>query len=62
MIGDGPFAMGADFTIADIIIGHLGGWAKGAGFPEPEGRLADYMARVRSRPGWKAVLKKREAA
>lgn len=62
MIGDGPYAMGEDFTIADIIIGHLGGWAKGAGFPAPEGRVANYMSRVRGRPGWKAVLKQREAA
>ncbi len=62
LLGDGPFLMGETFTIADIIAGHLGGWAKATGFPEPEGAVADYMARVRARPGWQAVAKARAAA
>lgn len=62
MLGDKPFIMGDDFSTADIVLGHIGGWAKGAGFDIPDGRVSDYMSRIRSRPGWKAVLKAREAA
>lgn len=57
MLGDQEYVMGDDFTIADIILGHLGGWAKGSGFGADEGRVGAYMSRVRSRPAWKAVLK-----
>lgn len=62
MIGDGPFAMGETFTLVDVALGHIGGWGKMTGFPIPEGALTDYFTRVRSRPGWKAVTKAREAA
>lgn len=62
LLGDKTFVMGDRFTVPDIIIGHLGGWAKGAGFPAPEGAVADYMARIRSRPGWRAVVEARTAA
>lgn len=55
-LGDGPFVMGETFTIADILIGHIGGWAKGAKFETPGGAVGEYMARVRGRPGWQAVL------
>lgn len=55
-LGDGPFAMGDTFTIADIVLGHLGGWAKNTSLPQPEGKVADYITRIRSRAGWKAVL------
>ena len=61
LLGDGPFVMGEDFTIADIILGALGGWAKAIRFPEPPAKVADYMARVRSRPGWKKVAEMRKA-
>ena len=62
MIGDGPFVMGETFTIADVTLGHLGAWGKANGFEAREGAVADYMDRVRSRPGWRAVVKAREAA
>ena len=51
------YLLGDEFTIADIVLGHLGGWAKGSGFGADEGRVGAYMSRVRSRPAWKAVLK-----
>jgi len=57
MLGEQEFIMGDDFSTADIILGHLGGWAKGSGFGADEGRVGEYMSRVRSRPAWKAVLK-----
>lgn len=62
MLGDGPFVLGDAFTIADVTLGHLGGWGKAAGFPAPPPAVADYFARIRSRPGWKAVTRAREAA
>lgn len=61
-LGDGAFIMGDEFTAPDIILGHLGGWAKASGFPAPEGAVADYMTRIRARPGWDAVAKARAAA
>lgn len=61
-LGDGPYIMGEDFTIADIYLGHTGSWAKGAGFVIPDGPVADYFARVAERPGWQVVKKAREAA
>jgi len=60
ILGDKEFAMGDEFTIPDIVLGHLGGWAKGAGFTVPTGSVSDYMKRVRSRPAWKAVIAKRD--
>ncbi|MEO0360503.1 MAG: glutathione S-transferase family protein [Pseudomonadota bacterium] len=62
ILGDGPFVMGEDFTVPDIVLGHLGGWAKATGFATPEGPVADYMTRVRARPGWRAVVEARKAA
>lgn len=61
-LGGRDFAAGDRFTIADIVIGHLGGWAKANRFPEPEGAVADYMGRVRGRPAWRRVVEAREAA
>ena len=61
IIGDGPFAMGEDFTIADVTLGHLGGWGKASGMPAPPASVAAYMDRVRSRPGWLAVAEARKA-
>lgn len=60
MLGDGPFIAGETFTIADIVLGHIGGWAKAVGFPAPDDRVADYMARVRGRPGWAEVTRLRK--
>ncbi|WP_340108740.1 glutathione S-transferase family protein [Pikeienuella sp. HZG-20] len=61
-LGDGPFVMGDAFTVPDIILGHLGGWAKAMGFPAPEGEVGAYMARVRDRAGWRAVADARARA
>lgn len=61
-LGAGPYLMGEEFTVPDIIVGHLGGWAKATRFPVPEGRITEYMTRVRSRPAWRVVAKARAAA
>ncbi len=62
LLGDGPFVMGETFTVADILLGHLGGWAKAMGMPTPPEKVAAYMERIRARPGWQAVAKARAAA
>ncbi|MGB0507782.1 MAG: glutathione S-transferase family protein [Pikeienuella sp.] len=59
-LGDNTFAVGDQFSVADIIIGHCGGWAKNSGFPMPEGKVGDYITRIRSRDGWKAVLQRQK--
>lgn len=62
LIGDGPYVMGEAFTVPDVILGHLGGWAKTTGFDAPDGVVGDYMTRVRARAGWRAVVEARKAA
>lgn len=58
-LGDGPFAMGETFTIADIILGHCSSWAVAAKFELPgEGPVHDYFKRLRERPAFKAMMVK----
>lgn len=63
-LGDGPYVMGDTFTIADLLIGHCGIWARAAKFDLPEdGPLFDYFKRLRDRPAFKAaVAKSKEVA
>jgi len=62
-LGDGPYAMGETFTIADIIIGHCSGWAVVAKFDLPQdGPVYDYFKRLRERPAFKAMKAKVDAA
>lgn len=61
-LGGGPFVMGEEFTVPDVILGHLGGWAKMTGFPAPPERVAEYMKRIRARPAWRAVVEARKGA
>ena len=51
-MGDGPFVMGAQITVPDIILTECLGWAEDAGFPLAEVRLTDYLARMRTRPAF----------
>lgn len=58
-LGDGPFVMGDTFTIADIVLGHCGGWAVSAKFDLPkDGKLHAYFKRLRARPGFQAMAAK----
>ncbi|WP_293573858.1 glutathione S-transferase family protein [Phaeobacter sp.] len=47
---EGPFLMGEDFTIADIICTHCLNWAFAAKFPIESERLLDYLNQTRRRP------------
>lgn len=51
-LGDNDYVMGDRFTIPDLLIGHCAGWAQNAKFTIPEGRLTDYIARIRNRPAF----------
>lgn len=58
-LDDGPFVMGAEFTVPDILIAHCANWAKLAKFGLPEsGPVAGYLDRVWSRPALAAAMKR----
>ena len=55
-IGDGPWLLGEQFTMADVMLGHTLLWATGFGMPVPSEALQSYLARCMARPAWKRVL------
>lgn len=57
-MGKGPFLMGAEMTIADIVLTHSLLWAQLSRFPEPDPALAAYLDRMRTRP---ALLRAQQA-
>ena len=52
----GPNVMGEEFTIPDIILTHVGGWARVAKFDIPDGRLRDYFRRQIKRPAYISAI------
>jgi glutathione S-transferase len=48
----GPFLMGAEMTLPDILLAHCCGWAINARFPLEHPALRDHMARMRARPAF----------
>ena len=53
---EGPFLMGEALSVPDFILGHCGGWAQTANFPEPPLVFADYLNRLRERPAFQRAL------
>jgi glutathione S-transferase len=51
-MSDGPFLMGVEMTVPDIILTHCLGWAMIAQFPISEERLKTYSKTVRARPAY----------
>ena len=51
-LGDGPFIMGDQMTVPDILIGHCSGWARVAKFEIPDGPVRDYFRRLVARPAF----------
>ena len=51
-MGGGAFLMGAQMTVPDILLTHCGVWAKVAGFPISEPKLATYLKRLQARPAF----------
>lgn len=60
-LGDRTYVMGDEFTVPDLLLGHLGGWARSVGFTIPEGNVSSYVDRVRERPAFKAVAARPKA-
>jgi glutathione S-transferase len=54
-MGDGPNLMGEMFTIPDIILTHIGGWARVSNFDVPDGKLRDYFRIQIKRPAYIAA-------
>ena len=54
----GPFLMGDEITLPDLILTHCGGWAYVAKFPNDNEKFNVYLKRLRSRPAYKAALVK----
>ncbi|MFK7744746.1 MAG: glutathione S-transferase family protein [Roseobacter sp.] len=52
---DGPFLMGDDLTICDILACHCLNWAVGAGFPRVDDKLFAYAKNLRDRPAFQAA-------
>jgi glutathione S-transferase len=55
-MGSGPNVMGEEFTIPDIILTHVGGWARVAKFDIPDGRLRDYFRQQIKRPAYISAI------
>lgn len=51
-MGDGPFLMGDEMTVPDIIAGNCVGWAIGAKFPITEPALKEYSKRLTQREAY----------
>ncbi len=58
-LGDGPFVMGAEMTVPDIVLAHCGIWARAAKFEITEPVLQDYMERMMQRPALRAALSRK---
>ena len=56
-MGDGQNLMGEKFTIPDIILTHIGGWARVAKFDIPNGKLREYFRRQIKRPAYISAIK-----
>lgn len=54
-MGEGPFLMGAEMTVPDVILAHCLHWAARIQFPMPEGRLTDYLAMMQARPAYQRM-------
>ena len=55
-MGSGPNVMGEKFTIPDIILTHIGGWARVAKFDIPDGKLRDYFRQQIKRPAYISAI------
>ncbi len=54
-MGDGPFLMGAEMTVPDILAAHCGNWAYAAKFPLENDAFNAYCTRMRRRDAYVRV-------
>ncbi len=59
--GEGPFLCGEAFTVADVMLGHVLGWARAFKFEDPPEPIAEYFSRLRSRPAYLRAKELRSA-
>ncbi len=59
-LGDNQYVMGEKFTVPDIVIAHVAGWAKSSDLAWPDNKVGEYFSRVRSRPAFKKAWEIRE--
>lgn len=55
-MGEGPYLMGEQMTVPDIILVQCLGWAVAAKFPITEDRLKTYSRLVRARPAYAKAM------
>ncbi|MFK7763543.1 MAG: glutathione S-transferase family protein [Roseobacter sp.] len=55
---DGPYLVGSEMSIADILACHCINWSVGAGFPRVDDRLWAYGKNLRNRPAYQAAAAK----
>lgn len=46
----GPYLMGEQLTVPDLVLVHCLRWARNARFPDPPGKLQEYLALMEARP------------
>ena len=56
LLGSGPFLMGAQMTVPDLILTHCLVWAIAAKFPETDARLVDYLTMMQARPAYQRTM------
>ncbi len=62
-LGDGPFVMGEQFTAADVLLGHIGSWARNAKLAINSDSVNAYFDRVLGRDALaRARAREKEAA
>lgn len=54
-MGNGPFLMGEEMTVPDILATHCGNWAFAAKFPLENEAFNAYVKRMRARPAFQQV-------
>jgi glutathione S-transferase len=61
-LGDKAYAMGEQFTIADVVLGHIGRWAARMKYPIDPQSVISYFDRVHKRPALARALEWESAA
>jgi len=58
-MGDGPYLMGDDLTVPDILLAHCLIWARAAKFEITEPAFDAYLARIKERPAFQQTFARR---
>ena len=61
-LGDNTYAMGERFTVADVVLGHVGRWAARINYPIQPQSVISYFNRVQRRPALARALEGETAA